>query len=68
MLSCLILKPFVSLLPIDVAWLSVERSGATFASDGHSEEARERLAMHIIAEARSGERDQCRLRDGALLA
>jgi hypothetical protein len=51
----------------DAAWLSVERSGVAFASDGHSEEARERLATHIIAEARSGERDQCRLRDGALL-
>jgi hypothetical protein len=51
----------------DAAWLSVERSGVAFASDGQSEEARERLAMHIIAEARSGERDQCLLRDGALL-
>lgn len=51
----------------DAAWLSVEKSGVAFASDRHIEETRATLAKHIIAEARSGERDQCRLRDGAVL-
>ena len=68
MLSFLTQEPLVSSLPHSTL-LGSRLKGAGFpvALDGHSEEARGRLAKHIIAEARSGERDQSRLRDGAVL-
>jgi hypothetical protein len=48
------------------AWESVQASGAI--SGAEAESARAVLAKHIIAAAKDGERDQGRLRDGALLA
>ena len=50
------------------AWASVEASGAGVNTETKAESAREILAKHIIAAATQGERDQGRLRDGALLA
>src|SRR5215211_4644114 len=50
------------------AWASVQASGATFDTKTKAELARAILAKHIIAAAKQGERDQGRLRDGALLA
>jgi len=50
----------------DRAWESVQASGAL--SGAEAESARAVLAKHIIAAAKDGERDQGRLRDGALLA
>jgi hypothetical protein len=49
------------------AWQSLLASGMISASDRESEAARDSLAKHIIEQARYGERDQGRLRDGALL-
>ncbi len=49
------------------AWAAVQASGAIFDTDT-AESARAILAKHIIAAAKQGERDQGRLRDGALLA
>jgi len=43
------------------------RVGITFESDHESNAVRDALAKHIIEQARYGERDQRRLRDGALL-
>jgi hypothetical protein len=51
----------------DGAWRSLLASGITFESDRESEAVRDTLAKHIIEQARYGERDQRRLRDGALL-
>jgi hypothetical protein len=51
----------------DDAWRSLLTSGITFASDRESKAVRDTLARHIIEQARYGERDQRRLRDGALL-
>jgi hypothetical protein len=51
----------------DDAWRSLLASGITFESDHESEAVRDALAKHIIEQARYGERDQRRLRDGALL-
>jgi len=51
----------------DGAWRSLLASGMIFESDRESEAARDGLAKHIIEQARYGERDQGRLRDGALL-
>ncbi len=51
----------------DGAWRSLLASGVTFESDRESEAVRDGLAKHIIEQARYGERDQRRLRDGALL-
>jgi hypothetical protein len=51
----------------DNAWQSVQNSGVRFDSDRQSEQARNTLAKHIIEQARQGERDERRLRDGALL-
>ncbi|HKD71909.1 MAG TPA: hypothetical protein VKB61_07245 [Candidatus Acidoferrum sp.] len=51
----------------DGAWRSLLASGITFDSDRGSEAVRDTLAKHIIEQARYGERDQRRLRDGALL-
>jgi hypothetical protein len=52
----------------DKAWESVQTSGAIFETDAAAEIARAILAKHIIEAAKQGERDQRRLRDGALLA
>ena len=53
----------------DKAWESVQASGAIVDTDTRgAESAREILAKHIIEAAKHGERDQGRLRDGALLA
>jgi hypothetical protein len=49
------------------AWRSLLASGITFASEHESKAVRDTLARHIIEQARYGERDQRRLRDGALL-
>ena len=51
----------------DSAWHSLQNSGARFDSDHQSEQARNTLAKYIIEQARQGERDERRLRDGALL-
>ena len=50
----------------DDAWQSIIASGAKLSGQ-QSELTRELLAKYIIAQARQGELDQCRLRDGALL-
>jgi hypothetical protein len=50
----------------DGAWQSIKASGARL-SDKQIELVRENLAKYIIEQARHGELDQCRLRDGALL-
>ena len=50
----------------DSAWQSIKASGARL-SDKHIELVRPILAKYIIEQARRGELDQCRLRDGALL-
>ena len=50
----------------DGAWQSIKASGAKL-SDEQTELVRENLAKYIIEQARHGELDQCRLRDGALL-
>lgn len=52
----------------DKAWESVQASGAIFDTDAAAEIARAVLAKHIIEAAKQGERDQGRLRDGALVA
>ena len=51
----------------DDAWRAVLASGTTFESDRESKAVRDILAKHIIEQARYGERDRRRLRDGALL-
>jgi hypothetical protein len=51
----------------DSAWRSPLASGITFESDRELQAVRDRLAKYIIEQARHGERDQRRLRDGALL-
>jgi len=48
------------------AWQKLEHSGARLDPD-HRSEARNILAKYIIEQARQGERDDRRLRDGALL-
>jgi hypothetical protein len=52
----------------EAAWASVQANGAVFDTGTKAELARAILAKHIIAAAKQGERDQGRLRDGALLA
>jgi hypothetical protein len=54
-------------IAFDHAWQSLQNSGVRFDSDDQSEQARTVLAKHIIEQARQGERDERRLRDGALL-
>jgi hypothetical protein len=51
----------------DNAWQRLQNSGVHFDSDHQSEQARNTLAKYIIAQARKGERDERRLREGALL-
>ena len=48
------------------AWQNLENSGVRFDPD-HQSEVRNILAKYIIEQARRGERDDRRLRDGALL-
>jgi hypothetical protein len=50
----------------DGAWQSIIASGARLSGQ-QKELTRELLAKYIIQQARQGELDQCRLRDGALL-
>ena len=50
----------------DGAWQSIVASGATLSGQ-QRELTREILAKYIIEQARQGELDECRLRDGALL-
>jgi hypothetical protein len=50
----------------DGAWQRITASGAKL-SDKQSELTRALLAKYIIEQARQGELDQYRLRDGALL-
>ncbi|TMJ88265.1 MAG: hypothetical protein E6G76_10835 [Alphaproteobacteria bacterium] len=50
----------------DGAWQSIIASGARLSGQ-QSELTRELLAKYIIEQARQGELDECRLRDGALL-
>jgi hypothetical protein len=51
----------------DGAWQSIKASGGTNLSHKQIELVRAMLAKYIIEQARHGELDQCRLRDGALL-
>jgi hypothetical protein len=51
----------------DAAWRRLQNSGVGFESDHQSDQARNTLAKYIIEQARQGERDERRLRDGALL-
>jgi hypothetical protein len=51
----------------DGAWRSLLAGGIAFESERESEAVRDALAKYIIEQARYGERDQGRLRDGALL-
>jgi hypothetical protein len=51
----------------DDAWRRLLDSGAEFASERDSAAMRDTLAKYIIEQARYGERDHRRLRDGALL-
>jgi hypothetical protein len=53
---------------LDKAWETIEASGTNVTTGAHAESARAILAKHIIDAAKQGERDQQRLRDGALLA
>src|SRR5216684_1756345 len=50
----------------DKAWDAVQASGAKFDTKRVLEAARAVIAKHIIEAAKQGERDQGRLRDGAL--
>ena len=52
----------------DKAWESVQASGAIFDTDVKTKLARATLAKHIFEAAKQGERDQGRLRDGALVS
>ena len=52
----------------DRAWEAVQASGEVFDSKARVDTARAILAKHIIAAAKDGERDEGRLRDGALVA
>jgi hypothetical protein len=51
----------------DKAWETVQASGVVYP-EAKAEAARAILAKHIIEAAKQGERDQGRLRDGALAA
>ncbi len=52
----------------DKAWESIRASGAKFDTESHAETARAVIAKHIIEAAKQGEREQARLRDGAIIA
>jgi len=51
----------------DEAWRRFLESGVKFASERETAAMRETIAKYIIEQARHGERDWRRLRDGALL-
>ena len=51
----------------DNAWGHLQASGARLESERAQERARDIIAKYIIEQARHGERDEQRLRDGALL-
>jgi hypothetical protein len=51
----------------DAAWYEVQRSGVRFGSDKQRELARNTFGKYIIEQAKTGERDRRRLREGALL-
>ena len=51
----------------DEAWRRLLDSGVKFASERESAAMRDAMARYIIEQARRGERDRRRLRDGALL-
>jgi hypothetical protein len=51
----------------DHSWASVQASGAPFSASNYADGAREILSKYIIQAARTGERDQKRLCEGALL-
>ena len=51
----------------DSAWQSIKANGANFSDKQIVELMRTTLAKYIIEQARHGELDQGRLRDGALL-
>jgi len=51
----------------DDAWRRLLDSGVEFGSERESKAMRDMLAKSVIEQARHGERDQRRLRDGALL-
>jgi hypothetical protein len=53
---------------LDKAWETIQASGAAFDTGAQAESARAILAKHIIEAAKQGERDQGRLRDGAIAA
>jgi hypothetical protein len=53
---------------LDKAWETVQAGGVNFDTGADAESARAILAKHIIEAALQGERDQRRLRDGALVA
>jgi hypothetical protein len=56
----------ILLAAFDGAWQSIKASGAKLSNE-QTELVRENLAKYIIEQARHGELDECRLRDGALL-
>jgi hypothetical protein len=51
----------------DAAWESVKASGAPFSEPDYQETARDILAKFIIYAAKTGERDERTLTEGALL-
>jgi hypothetical protein len=51
----------------DDAWQRLQASGARLESEREYKRARDILAKYIMDQARLGERDRSRLRDGALL-
>jgi hypothetical protein len=51
----------------DKAWEAVQAGGVIFGTKAETDVARAILAKHIIEAAKQGERDQRRLRDGALV-
>ncbi len=51
----------------DDAWRRLRDAGPEFASERESEAMRDTIAKYIIEQARHGERDGRRLREGALL-
>jgi hypothetical protein len=52
---------------LDDAWQRLLESGVRFGSDREAQAMRNVLAKYIIEQARQGEREQRRLREGALL-
>jgi hypothetical protein len=51
----------------DEAWEELEKSGLYFETDYQRQRVRNTLGNYIIEEAKKGQRDIARLRDGALL-